>query len=354
MPGMLPSTSTGMAPPCPRFVRRDPFAGHTSIFKPPVQQRFNLVVPTSLIERNFDMNTVLQRGLKVVFKRRSCDPSQPSEALAAVYGYVNRHVNPIGLTSYRVSGQQPAGVGSGCSLHGWSVEAGCLVVEVASRHQQLLQQHFGDVQDSTPAPARRLFGDCLPSPATIRKQRPQPEELPQQRLHHTMTHQEQDQGAQQLQQLEGSGIPPPEATVAILPPSAQVPATDANHSTGEPDAVGTSSRCQTQDSSSLQTSDFLSTTQGTAAPLPVAQKPSRGPQRAGKVVSKGHDTVATAVLDRRPKRHRRCPTWYNTDATEAKTTFAGIDLLLAAHMELTQQEDGRPKRVRRPNSLFMQ
>ncbi|GIL70463.1 hypothetical protein Vretifemale_1209, partial [Volvox reticuliferus] len=268
MPGMKVPCSTGMewaahlrlppvralpptfgspcdAPPCPRFVRHDSSVGvHTNIFKPPAQQRFNLVVPTSLIERNFDMNLVLQCGLTVVFKRLSRDPSQSAEALEAVHGCVSRHLNPIGLTSYRVTGQQPACVGFGCSLHGWSVEGGCLVVEVASRHHQRLQQHISDAQESAPAPARRLFGDCLPSPATIRKQRPQRDESPDSPDDHTyplpnkdafrcvpLQQQQQQQQQQLQQQQETSETSTTDATSLPLLTSPQ--RTDAEIQPGE-------------------------------------------------------------------------------------------------------------------------
>ncbi|GLC68466.1 hypothetical protein PLESTF_000694600 [Pleodorina starrii] len=377
-----------MAPPCPRFVRRDPTMAPPSIFKPPAQQRFNLVVPTSLIERNFDMNAVLQCGLKVVFKRLSRGDSQPAEALDPVHGCVSRHVNPIGLTSYRVSGAQPAGVGTGCALQGWSVEDGRLVVEVASRQQQQQQQQ--EVQDSAPAPARRLFGDCLPSPATIRKQRPPRDDCPQQE-------QEEPQPQPQMP-AEGSQSPPrqcgrfplvpapaPAATVLapIQPPTKCMGAWQSSAAGVSGVVVAAAADltpagcCQVQTSYSMPTSDSSDAGCGSdhvphhynrrfilrvlPQACPKLSRTSRQASRQSSQSSRDEPRVATPPAQR-PKRHRPPPsatTKHNAGNAEAAwqkpmTLHAGIDLLLAAHMALSQQENGRPKRVRRPNSLFVQ
>ncbi|GIL47270.1 hypothetical protein Vafri_4128 [Volvox africanus] len=346
----LPPTfgSPCAAPPCPRFVHRDSSAVPTSIFKPPAEQRFSLIVPTSLIERNFDMNFVLQCGLTVVFKRLNRDPSQPAETLEAVHGCLSRHLSPIGLTSYRVTGHQPAGVGSGCSLHSWSVEDGCLVVEVASRHHRQRQQLISDAQESAPVPARRLFGDCLPSPATIRKERPPRDESPESPEEHPYPLQNQhgchNLLPQQLQEASETST----TDVTTLRLLQEIQSDDSGHKVTEDVTIAVPSSCEGESSSSLPAwDDSPETYKDITEPSQVLSKPA---QEA--CISRRHDNMVVTTPDKRPKRHRRCPTWYSKDE-ELSTAFPGIDLLLAAHMVLVQQEASRPKRLRRPNSLFV-
>ncbi|KAG2445772.1 hypothetical protein HXX76_000376 [Chlamydomonas incerta] len=175
----LPSLAA-CAPPAPLHSQQQPqpntvrvAGGASSTAGPlgsPHHQRFNLVLPASFVECNFMINTVLQRGVNVAFRVAcsSASASAPATSsgsgsiVARVHGHVQCHVNPLGLTTYRVSGPQPGAV-CGCSLLRWAAEDGCLVIELAPKEQQRQQA-------PAPVAARRLFGDCLPSPATIRKQ----------------------------------------------------------------------------------------------------------------------------------------------------------------------------------------
>ncbi|KAG2451428.1 hypothetical protein HYH02_004027 [Chlamydomonas schloesseri] len=157
----------------------------------PHHERFNLVLPASFVECNFVLNTVLQRGVTVAFRIASGPgPASTSASAAAaagassgtivarVHGHVQCHVNPLGLATYRVSGPQPAAV-CGCSLLRWAAEDGStLVIELLAPRPQ-------PQQAPAPVAARRLFGDCLPSPATIRKEPiARTRALAEQRHHH--------------------------------------------------------------------------------------------------------------------------------------------------------------------------
>lgn len=155
----LPSLATCAPPaplqpqqqqPQPNYVR---VAGGASSAAGPLgsphHERFNLVLPASFVECNFILNNVLQRGVTVAFRvagSASAPASAPTSSsssgavVARVHGVVRCHVNPLGLTTYRVSGQQPAAV-CGCSLLRWAAEDGCLVIELAVREQQ--QQQVG-------------------------------------------------------------------------------------------------------------------------------------------------------------------------------------------------------------------
>ncbi|GFR46833.1 hypothetical protein Agub_g8469 [Astrephomene gubernaculifera] len=349
-----PAFGTLCAAPCPATVRREvPPAPQTLARPPAATERFNLIVPTSLLEKSFDMNSVLQRGLTVVFKMVRGGSAPLSKTLGAAYGYVTRHVNPIGLTTYRVCGQHPLGAGSGCLLHGWSTEDGCLVVEVMERQQTT------PMQEPPTAPTHRLFGDCLPSPATIRKPHPRSNDLLNAPSHQQSLQSEPEQ-QNLLQRLHQETVAP----TALLDTQQeqwrqqQKPADDCRVGAGSPsqgqscasDSTCAGSPTMTDDTSIVLPAKAAPVSCCTSDPSTTRQAPCENAAPVCELNSKLLTRYKAAALESMTptepcKRSRRAVSERGSVDPYAEL-HAGIDLLLAAHVTLCQLEEGRPKRTR--------
>ncbi|KXZ48118.1 hypothetical protein GPECTOR_30g214 [Gonium pectorale] len=333
-PGLQPFAPTDSIAPA-ATVKPEP-CNHTSA----CSERFNLVVPTSLIERNFDIHTVLQTGIRVVFKTCASSTSVSSTSSSSsgapqpqvhgpVHANIFRNTNPLGLTSYRVSGLQPAGVGHGCSLLGWSAAHGCLVVELASRP-------VASAQASAPAPpAPRLFGDCLPSPATVRKQpreaaEPQAAAAPRQQ-------------PMLLEPLElPAAAPSEQPQPAVRSPQLSDAGSNASASSRLP-PLPRGLFCNGADTHPAE--QLISASQ---APQPMMTRSRRllgdaappPPPTSAAAIAAPAACQAEEVPSLRPKRSATWPA-HGAEAADMHDLYEGLDgiaLLLAAHMALSREQ----------------
>ncbi|PNH09586.1 hypothetical protein TSOC_003739 [Tetrabaena socialis] len=215
---------------------------------------------------------------------------------------VSRHVNPVlGTRMYKVCGQQPPELPTGCSLVRWAYGGDHLVVVLAAQHQEPPAKDA-----SKPVAARRLFGECLPSPATVRKQRA------------VLNQGSESNGLCSSNTQPSLLLPPPSAGSGPYPPVALVVP-----------AAGAPLQRHDGPTPSLQ--------------QPEPANPTSEPEqvvatRAGKR-GQADGSCPTTVQPLPAKRLRRAPYARQED-------HHGIDLLLLAHIRLTQQEAGRRLRPR--------